>query len=239
MASGTNDLHGDAFEILRNQLFDSSGFFPRHLSPDGNPTPPIDQQNNYGFTLGGPFIIPKLYNGKNRTFFHYSADWFKQNQAQNAIGTVPTAAMKTGDFSSFVDSSGTMIPIYDPQTGNPFPGNVIPQSRFSALASSVLPSIPDPDRTGVNFGLQSNKAPAISSVDIHRASYRALQQPAAKRLEQRAIRHRLLPQLRPHPHLKSRSDRGRELDRLHYRPGQRQEGRQLRSRRGQHDVSTG
>src|ERR1700753_964302 len=167
MASGTNDFHGDAFEILRNQLFDSSGFFPRHLSPDGNPTPPIDQQNNYGFTLGGPFIIPKLYNGKNRTFFHYSADWFKQNQAQNAIGTVPTAAMKTGDFSSFVDSSGTMIPIYDPQTGNPFPGNVIPQSRFSALASSVLPSIPDPDRTGVNFGLQSNKSPAISSVAIN------------------------------------------------------------------------
>jgi hypothetical protein len=166
MASGTNDFHGDAFEILRNQLFDSSGFFPTHFSPDGNPAPPIDQQNNYGFTLGGPLIIPKLYYGKNRTFFHYSADWFKQNQAQNAIGTVPTAAMKTGDFSSFVDSSGTMIPIYDPQTGNPFPGNVIPQSRFSALATSVLPNIPDPDRTGVNFGLQSNKSPAISSVAI-------------------------------------------------------------------------
>jgi hypothetical protein len=134
MASGTNDLHGDAFEILRNQLFDSAGFFPTHFGPKGDPAPPIDQQNNYGFTVGGPVIIPKLYNGKNRTFAHYSADWFKQNQAQNTIGTVPTPAMKTGDFSGFVDSTGAQIPIYDPQTGKPFPGNVIPQARFSALA---------------------------------------------------------------------------------------------------------
>ena len=126
MASGTNYLHGDAFEILRNQLFDSDGFFPTHFSADGHPAPPIDQQNNYGFTVGGPMIIPKLYNGRNRTFAHYSADWFKQNQAQNAIGTVPTQAMKNGDFSGFVDSTGTLIPIYDPQTGQPFPGNVIP-----------------------------------------------------------------------------------------------------------------
>lgn len=167
MASGTNELHGDAFEILRNQLFDSSGFFPTHFSPDGHPAPPIDQQNNYGFTVGGPVIIPRLYNGRNRTFAHYSADWFKQNQAQNSIGTVPTQAMKNGDFSSFVDSTGTMIPIYDPQTGQPFPGNIIPQSRFSALASSVLPSIPNPDRAGINFGLQSNKSPAIPSVAIN------------------------------------------------------------------------
>jgi Carboxypeptidase regulatory-like domain len=167
MASGTNDLHGDAFEILRNQLFDSSGFFPTHFSADGKPAPPVDQQHNYGFTVGGPVIIPKLYNGKNRTFAHYSADWFKQNQAQNNIGTVPTAAMKNGDFSGFVDSTGTQIPIYDPQTGQPFPGNIIPKSRFSALANSVLPSIPDPDRTGINFGLQSNKSPAIPSVAIN------------------------------------------------------------------------
>jgi hypothetical protein len=166
MASGTNDLHGDAFEILRNQLFDSSGFFPTHFSADGKPAPPVDQQHNYGFTVGAPIIIPKLYNGKNRTFAHYSADWFKQNQAQNTIGTVPTQAMKNGDFSNFVDSTGTQIPIYDPQTGQPFPGNVIPSARFSPLAVSLLPSIPNPDRTGINSGLQSNKSPAIPSVSI-------------------------------------------------------------------------
>ncbi len=165
-ASGTSKFHGDAFEILRNQLFDSSGFFPTHFSADGHPAPPVDQQNNYGFTLGGPVIIPKLYNGNNRTFFHFSADWFGQNQAQTGIGTVPTAAMKNGDFSNFVDSSGTQIPIYDPLTGNPFPGNIIPKSRFSPIAVSVLPSIPDPDRAGLVNGLQSNKSPAVPSLAI-------------------------------------------------------------------------
>ncbi|HET6216618.1 MAG TPA: TonB-dependent receptor [Acidobacteriaceae bacterium] len=166
MASGTNELHGDGFEILRNQLFDSAGFFPVRFGPKGTPEPPINQQNDYGFTVGGPIILPKLYNGKNRTFFHVSSDWFRQNQAQSAIGTVPTQAMKSGDFSSFVNAAGTLIPIYDPQTGQPFPGNIIPQSRFSPLAVSLLPDIPNPDRPGLVSGLQSNKAPAIASIKI-------------------------------------------------------------------------
>jgi Carboxypeptidase regulatory-like domain len=166
MASGTNQLHGDAFEILRNQLFDSDGFFPTQFGPNGNPEPPIDQQNNFGFTVGGPVILPKLYNGKNRTFFHFSWDHFKQNQAQTSIGTVPTPAMKTGDFSNFVDSNGNQIPIYDPQTGQPFPGNVIPQSRLSPLSLTLVPSIPNPDRPGINFGLQSNKSPAVPALPL-------------------------------------------------------------------------
>ena len=166
MASGTNTFHGDGFEILRNQLFDSAGFFPTRFNSEGKPEAPINQQNDFGFTVGGPVIIPKLYNGKNRTFFHVSADWFRQNQAQNNVGTVPTAAMKQGDFSNFVDSSGNLIPIYDPQTGQPFPGNKIPTGRFSPLSQSLLASIPDPDTTGINSGLVSNKLPAIHSIPI-------------------------------------------------------------------------
>lgn len=167
MASGTNDFHGDGFEILRNQMFDSVGFFPTHFNAAGKPIPPVDQQNDYGFTVGGPVMIPKVYNGKNRTFFHFSLDLFKQNFAQNQIGTVPTVAMKNGDFSNFVNSSGVQIPIYDPQTGQPFPGNIIPQSRFGAQAKSILPLIPDPNRAGTNFGLENNESPAISSVAIN------------------------------------------------------------------------
>jgi Carboxypeptidase regulatory-like domain len=166
MASGTNLLHGDAFDILRNQLFDSDGFFPTYFRADGHPAPPVDQQNDYGFTISGPVTVPKLYNGKDRTFFLFSSDWFRQNQAQKAIGTVPTAAMKNGDFSGFVDSNGNQIPIYDPTTGKPFPGNIIPQSRFSAAAKAILPLIPDPDRPGVAFGLQDNKSPAVPSLGI-------------------------------------------------------------------------
>lgn len=166
MASGTNNLHGDAFEILRNQLFDSDGFFPTKFNKVGRPIAPTDQQNNYGFTVSGPVWIPKVYNGRNKTFFLFSSDWFKQNIAQTAVGTVPTPAMKTGDFSNFVDSTGKQIPIYDPQTGKPFPGNKIPTSRISALARSVIPAIPNPDRAGLVFGLQSNKSPAVTSLPI-------------------------------------------------------------------------
>jgi hypothetical protein len=169
MASGTNQFHGDGFEILRNQYFDSPYFAPfaTTFNSAGKPTPPIDQQNDYGFSLSGPVLIPKIYNGKNRTFFYLSQDWFRQNQSQNSIGTVPTAAMKNGDFSHFVNSSGTVIPVYDPSTGQPFPGNVIPPSRFSALAKSILPMIPDPNTPGINSGLQSNELPAIHSVAIN------------------------------------------------------------------------
>lgn len=166
MASGTNQLHGDAFEINRNNFFDSDGFFPSNFNAQGKPIPPVDHQNNYGFTISGPVVIPHLYDGRNRTFFLFTGDWFKQNQALTSIGTVPTAAMKQGDFSKFVDSTGKQIRIYDPTTGQPFPGNVIPQSRFSSLAKSILPLIPDPDRTGTNFGLQSNKSPTVTSAPL-------------------------------------------------------------------------
>lgn len=166
MASGTNTFHGDGFEIVRNQLFDSSGFFPTRFTNAGKPEPPIDQENNYGFSIGGPVLVPRLYNGRNRTFFHFSGDWYRENQALTSQGTVPTEAMKGGDFSQFTDSSGNLIPIYDPATGNPFPGNRIPQPRFSNLAKTLLPLIPDPDAPGLNNGLVSNKLPALPSIPI-------------------------------------------------------------------------
>ncbi|MGB6690688.1 MAG: carboxypeptidase regulatory-like domain-containing protein [Terracidiphilus sp.] len=166
MASGGNAFHGDAFDILRNQLFDSDGFFPTRFSPSGKPEPPVDQQNDYGFTVGGPVWLPKLYNGRNRTFFYFSGDWFRQNLAQSSVGTVPTAAERSGDFSGFVDATGKQIPIYDPTTGQPFPQNKIPAGRISKVSQSLLQYIPDPDRAGVNFGQDSNKSPAVPSVPI-------------------------------------------------------------------------
>jgi hypothetical protein len=166
MKSGANRLHGDGFEILRNQFFDSAGFFPTAFDAAGHPIPPVNQQNDYGFTVSGPVWLPKIYDGRNKTFFLFTDDWFRQNLAQKQVGTVPTPAMKGGDFSGFVDATGQMIPIYDPLTGQPFPGNIIPTSRFSSLASAVLPMIPDPDRTGLYGGNLSNKGPAIPSLHI-------------------------------------------------------------------------
>jgi Carboxypeptidase regulatory-like domain len=165
-ASGTNRIHGDAFDIIRNQLFDSDGFFPTAFSPDGKPRPPVNQQNNYGFTVSGPVWIPKVYKGLNRTFFLFTDDWYRENLAQKQVGTVPTVAMKGGDFSGFVDATGKVIPIYDPLTGAPFPGNVIPQARFSPLSASLLKDIPDPNRAGLNGGNLSNIGPQIPSLSI-------------------------------------------------------------------------
>jgi Carboxypeptidase regulatory-like domain len=163
MASGTNQLHGDAFEINRNSFFDSDGFFASNFNAQGKPIPPVDHQNDYGFTIGGPLTVPGLYNGRDRTFFHISTDWFEENQALTSFATVPTAAMKQGDFSHFVDAGGNQIPIYDPTTGQQFPGNQIPTSRFSAIAQSILPLIPNPDRTGTVYGQQSNISPLVHS----------------------------------------------------------------------------
>ncbi len=156
MASGTNAYHGDLFEINRNSLFDSVGFF--------NSKVPSDHENNYGFTIGGPIRIPHLYDGRNKTFGHYSQEWYKQNNEDTDVSTVPTVLEKTGDFSDYVDAAGNMIPIYDnvvgdPGYGQPFPGNKIPSNLISPLSQSLLQYIPDPDRAGSGpGGLLSNKS---------------------------------------------------------------------------------
>ena len=64
--------------------------------------PPTDHENNYGFSIGGPIRIPHLYDGRNKTFGHYSQEWYKQNNENTNLSTVPTAVEKTGDFTDFV-----------------------------------------------------------------------------------------------------------------------------------------
>ena len=146
-ASGTNQFHGDAFEIIRNNFFDARGAY--------NPTVPIDQENNYGFTIGGPVWIPKLYNGRNRTFFHLSMEWYRQNLSQTGQFSAPTADELQGNFSALANSSGKQIPIFNPAAGQPgsctaagntpgtpFRGNIIPQVCFSAQSAALLPLFP-------------------------------------------------------------------------------------------------
>jgi hypothetical protein len=166
-ASGTNSYHGNGFWINRNNFFDSVGFF-NGPAFGGTNHPPTDHENNYGFTVGGPIWIPKIYNGHNKTFGHLSMEWYKQNNLDTDVSTVPTALEKTGDFSDFVNgSTGALIPIYVPQgvtcggltPGQQFPGNVIPASCISATSATYIPSIPNPDRPGSGIGgLDSNKS---------------------------------------------------------------------------------
>jgi hypothetical protein len=92
MSSGTNTYHGDAFEINRNSFFDSVGFFngPAWNSSNTKNQPPTDHENNYGFTIGGPIRIPHVYDGRNKTFGHYSQEWYKQNSEDTDTSTVPS-----------------------------------------------------------------------------------------------------------------------------------------------------
>ncbi|MGI8991517.1 MAG: carboxypeptidase regulatory-like domain-containing protein [Bryobacteraceae bacterium] len=152
--SGTNQLHGVAYDFLRNDDLDARGFFAKTRS--------VYKQNDFGATLGGPVYIPKLYHGKDRTFFFLSYEGFRNRVGSNGqIFSVPTPEMYRGDFSKWVDSKGNVIPIYDPATTrqNPsgagtirdaFPNNQIPVSRFSSLASQILPygAVVKPNRGG-------------------------------------------------------------------------------------------
>ena len=143
--SGTNAFHGSAYEFLRNNDFDANNFFN---NSKGIPVP-IYKQNDFGFTVGGPVWIPKIYNGRDKTFFFFSYEGFRnRNGATGFTTTVPTPEMYQGDFSNWVDASGKQIPIFDPttQVQNPdgtvtrtqFAGNKIPQSMFSPLAQQAL-----------------------------------------------------------------------------------------------------
>jgi hypothetical protein len=113
--SGSNRLHGDVYEFFRNDKLAANNFFNNankvNLGPDGKAVVPPLRYNNFGYTAGGPVWIPKIYNGKNKTFFFFSQEFRRVITYASVQGTAPTAAEKNGIFSSPVcvaqSSSGT------------------------------------------------------------------------------------------------------------------------------------
>jgi len=143
--SGTNEFHGSAYEFVRNNDFDANNFFNNTA---GLPVA-IYKQNDFGAVIGGPVWIPHVYHGKNKTFFFFSYEGFRNRTgATGSNFTVPTTEMYNGDFSKWVTSTGALIPIYNPigqvlnsdgtYTRQVFPGNQIPQSMFSPAAMKAL-----------------------------------------------------------------------------------------------------
>ena len=150
--SGTNNFHGSAFEYFRNDALNARAFFSAKRS--------IVRQNDFGGTAGGPVWLPKIYNGRNKAFFFFSYEksLFKQG-SPSGLSSVPSTAFKGGDFSHYTDAQGNLIPIYDPNTTQvvgsnivrqQFPGNIIPASRFSPIATTINKYLPDPTLPG-NF----------------------------------------------------------------------------------------
>src|SRR5262245_12705521 len=143
--SGANQWHGSLFETLRNNAFGKA-----RAKTDLGALPTLIR-NEYGGTIGGPVLIPKIYNGKNRTFWFYSYEGFSSRSPASASGVVPTLEQRNGDFSQTRDSQGRLQVIYDPYTTNPttwartpFPGNIIPGDKQSPLSKYIFAQIPKP-----------------------------------------------------------------------------------------------
>lgn len=143
--SGTNQYHGSAYEFLRNNDFDANNFFANATRIPIS----IYKQNDFGATVGGPVWIPKVYNGKDKSFFFFSYEGFRNRTGANGtLFTIPTPEMYQGNFSNWVTQTGALIPVYNPlsQTANangtysrnPFPGNIIPMSMFSPTSVKAL-----------------------------------------------------------------------------------------------------
>ena len=127
--SGTNELHGVGYEFMRNAKLNANSFFNNR---EGAPLPDFTR-HTFGGTIGGPLYIPKLYNGKNRTFFFFDFEQQRANSPTSLQASVPTDLQKAGDFSETFRSNGKLYPIFNPfdtyqdEEGstfrNPFPGN--------------------------------------------------------------------------------------------------------------------
>jgi len=100
--SGTNDLHGNLHEFLQNAVLNANGF---NANKAGTPRRQL-QKNQFGGSIGGPLSIPKLYSGKNRTFYFFAYEGLRQHSFSSFTGTVPTAAQAQGDFSNTFDTNG-------------------------------------------------------------------------------------------------------------------------------------
>src|SRR5215468_1874853 len=179
LRSGSNGWHGSLFEYLRNSALDANGF---NANKAGQPIAPF-RRNQFGATFGGPIEIPKLYHGRDKTFFFVSYEGLRDSSAGSFTGTVPTALERTGDFSKTKDANGNLIVIYDPSTTrldpsapagttryirSPFPGNVIPKDRINPIATKLLSYYPMPNQAGVGQSNTNNffsNAPGTNNND--------------------------------------------------------------------------
>ena len=160
--SGTNSLHGSAYEFLRNAALDANLFFNnangQRLARYGS--------NTYGFSVGGPILLPK-YDGRNRTFFFFNFEGSREGNGINSLLNVPTEKMRNGDFSEI----STVV--YNPlavrtaggvSTRDPFPGNIVPQNVQDPVGKNVM-----------NFWPKANRAaadPARPHLQNYSASFK-------------------------------------------------------------------
>lgn len=165
--AGTNRYNGTAYYFHQNDAFNANSFGNNRF---GLPKA-ILRRHQYGYSLGGPVRIPKLYNGTDKTFFFSAWEGRREKDPVQAIFSVPTEAERRGDFSNtvFLGTGGVVTPIiiYDPNTSRvvngvrsrlPFAGNVIPPDRINPIARRLVAEYPAPNRTGSQVTNRGNYA---------------------------------------------------------------------------------
>jgi hypothetical protein len=148
--SGTNGLHGSLTHSFQDDALDERGYYENRALPK-NPR----RRNQFSFQMDGPVVIPKLYDGHDKTFFMGAYEGLRGDDFSSPFNSVPTALMRQGNFSEI------STPIINPFTKQPFPGNVIPASMLSPVAQKLLEYYPAPNLTGTGVGvnnLQSQSA---------------------------------------------------------------------------------
>jgi len=152
---GTNEIRGQAWWTLRHSKLDAPTVFQNRSGQKL----PIYQDNRYGVAAGGPILLPKLYNGKNKTFwfFTYEANKFGDPNVGASTSTVPKEAWRSGNFSDLlaIPNTGATYQLYDPATiaaaaggqfsRQPLPGNIVPASRITAIGRNIMNLYPLPN----------------------------------------------------------------------------------------------
>ncbi len=148
--AGTNNIHFTAYEFYRDAKLTANNWFSKAA---GQPGPP-QTFNQFGGVIGGPVVIPKIYNGHNKTFFFAGTEFVRYTEGVGFTGTVPDPSELTGNFSQDVNAKGEPITIYNPfttaasgtgYTRQAFPGNVIPEADLNPIAVKMASYFPKPN----------------------------------------------------------------------------------------------
>jgi hypothetical protein len=202
--SGTNQFHGSAYEYFVNE--DLNAGIPFTNNGNGQLVRPVSRKHDYGASVGGPVLIPKVYNGRDKTFFFFNYEgYFNKTFNSGTFITLPTQAMRNGDFSGILtgrtlgtDPLGRPImenSVYDPGSQrlvgsavvrDPFPGNIIPVSRFDPVAAKIQALIPLPSGPGSINNFQQvdpgRTSKGIPSIKIDHGIGAARRSPSTTRL---------------------------------------------------------
>lgn len=156
--SGTNDLHGTVYDFWKNRVLNANSW----LNNRSNRARDFLNVHTFGYSVGGPVVIPKVFNGRNKLFFFHNYEGYRDVLPSRLLLTVPTAAEKTGDFSQRRTAAGTLINVYDPLTTTAipgqanrytrtvFPGNVVPANRLDPVARNLAGYYPAPNTTPID-----------------------------------------------------------------------------------------